>query len=464
MIRVIQAQFSLLVEKLEQLLTTPAPDQLLYRIELPLPVLELKGFLSAQSMTEKAYWSDRDGNYSIAVLGYSWSQSLNGRNDIEVAFAKGRELLGNLPATTDTRCLCYLSFADDPESIWPDFGYGRVILPLIDVVATRSGNTLGVNLRVESDLEWQRSIRKTRDIIRGLHWQQQFLHDDFVVDLMGYAPALPQWCSMVNDAKQAFAHKSLNKVVLSREACFNVRGRLSPWALLHSWKQANPQSYQFCFQGQTESFFGCSPERLVKRLENVVYTEALAGTTIRGADSTEDDQYEQQLRNDRKNIHENRLVLDDICRQLMPHCQSLKADERHSIVKLRHVQHLRYQVRGVLKAGVYDEQLIVSLQPTPAVGGTPRKDALSFIKHHEPYARGLYTGVCGVMGVQSSDFSVAIRSARLTDHSLRLYSGAGIVEDSVPEEEWRELNNKITTALNILNHQQERKNSFQVCS
>ena len=460
----IQAQFALMVEQLEQLLAQSVPEKPLLRIELPLPAIHLQGFLAVQACSEKAYWRDREGDHAIAVLGYSWSEPLSDRQGIDSAFARARKLLSHLPEPVNSHCLCYLSFADNDASIWPDFGYGMVFLPLLELVQTRKGMMLGVNLRANSLSEFQSSIHKACDIIASLNYSQHLMGSDFHFQLKGYQPDSAVWNQMVCRAKQAFTTSGLNKVVLSRETCLQLHGAFSPWPLLYAWQQANPQSYQFLFQAKQQTFFGCSPERLVKRLENIISTEALAGTIVRGHNPLEDSQLESLLMNDRKNIHENRLVLDDICQKLNPLCQSLEADRSYSIVKLRHIQHLRYQIRGVLGDGVYDEHLLSVLHPTPAVGGAPRDEALSFIQRHEPYARGLYAGVCGVVGIRKSDFSVTIRSARLAENSLMLYSGAGVVQDSIAEDEWSELNNKIATVMDILDHQQNCAHDVTVLS
>ncbi len=461
---VIQAQFAFMVEQLEKLLSQPVPEKRLVRIELPLPAIHLQGFLAAQDCSEKAFWRDREGDYAIAALGYSWSEKLSCRKDLTSVFTSVRKLLNHLPEHASSQCLCYLSFADDQRSVWPAFGYGMVILPLLELVQTRKGMVLGVNLRSDNAIEYHNSIRKALDIIAALNFSQQLPEADFTFQLEGYQPDSNAWSQLVGKARQVFVSGVLDKVVLSRETCLKLEGQISPFSLLYAWQQANPHSYQFLFQGEGQTFFGCSPERLVKRLENIISTEALAGTIVRGQNQLEDSQLESLLMNDSKNIHENRLVLDDICHKLQPLCQSLEADRSHSIVKLRHIQHLRYQIRGILNRDVCDEQLLDVLHPTPAVGGAPREEALSFIEANEPYARGLYAGVCGIVGVRKSDFSVAIRSARLVDNALMLYSGAGIVKDSAAEDEWAELNNKIATVLDILDRQKTSKDGIAVLS
>ena len=443
-----------MAQQLRMLLVQPAPKKQLLRIELTMPAVHLHGFLAAQDCAEKAFWKDREGDYAVAVLGYSWSVNLHSHQEIAPAFASARRLLGQSSDSGSSRCLCYLSFADSPSSIWPAFGYGAVYLPLLELVQTRKGTVLGVNIKAENDSDYQTNLRKALALIDALKFTQQLPETDFTVRFTGYRPDFATWQQMVNNAGQAFVTGSLDKVVLSRETCLQLEGSFSPWPLLYAWQQANPQTYQFLLYQQGQTFFGCSPERLLKRLENTIVTEALAGTIVRGQNQAEDAQLESLLMSDSKNIRENRLVLDDICQKLQPLCRSLEADRSHSVVKLHHIQHLRYQVRGVLNPEVHDEHLLSALHPTPAVGGTPRPRSCQFIETHEPYARGLYAGVCGTLGVTSSDFSVAIRSARLVDDALMLYSGAGIVKDSIAEAEWAELNNKIATVLDILRQQQ----------
>ena len=457
----VKAPFALMAQQLQKLLIQPVPEKQLLRIELPMPVIHLPGFLAAQICVEKAFWKDREGDCLIGVLGFSWSARLAGTQDIASAFAHARRLLGQLTDPNSSRCHCYLSFSDNSSSVWPAFGYGLVYLPLLELVQTRRGMTLGVNITAANASDYRSCLQKALALIEGLTFTQQLPETDFTACLADYKPDFATWQQMVGKAGQEFLTGSLDKVVLSRETGLQLTGTFSPWPLLFAWQQANPQTYQFLLHQKGETFFGCSPERLVKRLENLISTEALAGTIVRGQNQAEDSQLEGLLMSDSKNIHENRLVLEDICQRLQPLCLTLEADRSHSVVKLCRIQHLRYQLRGVLNPEVNDEHLLSALHPTPAVGGTPRLKSRQFIEAHEPYARGLYAGVCGVLTINSSDFCVAIRSARLVDDILMLYSGAGIVQGSVADDEWAELNNKIATVLDILQQQVADRSSPQ---
>ncbi len=120
------------------------------------------------------------------------------------------------------------------------------------------------------------------------------------------------------------------------------------------------------------------------------------------------------------------------------------------ILKLRLLQHLKCDIEAELKPGVCDWQLLEALHPTPAVGGAPREAALAFIRENEPYERGWYAGACGMLSRETSEFAVAIRSARIRGQRVTLFAGAGIVAGSEPAAEWAELDNKIANVLSLL--------------
>ncbi|OED42926.1 hypothetical protein ACH42_11400 [Endozoicomonas sp. (ex Bugula neritina AB1)] len=453
----VQAGFTQLADQLRALLISSAPDQCLARLEQPIPMINLKGWLSHQTGAKKAYWRDRERECERAALGRTWTRELYCRDDIEPAFQKARQLLDGLPADTGAQCFSYLSFSDHDSQTWSSFGYGTVFLPLLECVETRRGTTLAINLYANSEDAWYKCIQQALALLANIQFRQTLRNDFFQLQEPVYHPQRQKWQSLMSQALHSFSHHEMDKVVLSREAVYGYRGHLSPWYLLQCWQKANSQSYGFLFEGDNnEIFMGCSPEKLIKRQGNIITTEALAGTTRRGASRDEDFQLEVLLMNDRKNIHENQLVLNDIREKLSNLCRSLESDRSHSILKLKTIQHLRYLIRGVLKNKISDGQLINALHPTPAVGGSPRAVACQFIDRHEPYNRGLYAGACGVVGIERSEFCVSIRSARLTPDSITLFAGAGIVQGSNSQDEWQELNNKIATILDIVQRLQSK--------
>ncbi len=242
-------------------------------------------------------------------------------------------------------------------------------------------------------------------------------------------------------------------MVLSRESVLtspNHDADINPWAMLDQWARHAQDCFHFGFQFSPEqAFIACSPERLYRREDRHLFTEALAGTIRRSGDEEVDAQLATELLADSKNRLENRLVHADILSRLAPLAHDATLTEPR-ILKLRLLQHLKCDIEAELKPGVCDWQLLDALHPTPAVGGAPREAALAFIREFEPYDRGWYAGACGMLSRETSEFSVAIRSARIQPGSVTLFAGAGIVAGSEPVAEWAELDNKIANVLSLL--------------
>ena len=112
-------------------------------------------------------------------------------------------------------------------------------------------------------------------------------------------------------------------------------------------------------------------------------------------------------------------------------------------MKLAGGRHLRSGVRGTLREGVTDAEVLLALHPTPAVGGYPRQEALEVVRALESFDRGWYAGAVGSIGAEGSELAVGIRSGLVSGNRLALFSGAGIVAGSVPEDEWAEIEQKI---------------------
>ncbi|WP_062260425.1 isochorismate synthase [Endozoicomonas arenosclerae] len=457
MIEEVRDQVAELTERLRQLRLSGTPGQPLFRTEQALPMVNLFNWLSAQTLPGKSYWQDRESDYKVAGLGKAWRFRIKDHSEVKTCFEQVDVMLDKT-----TRCLGYLSFSDSEQMVWSEFGYGEFFFPVIEIVQTRKGCSLVCNLLSQDEHVWVESIDRALEYLARINWSLDEANSPCLLGAPEFNPNQADWVSVINRSLNAFDAGELKKVVLSREARLRMlKGRLDPWNLLYLWQVANPRSYVFAFESDAGSlFFGCSPERLFRRVDRVVHTEALAGTTRRGSDRDEDFKLELRLLNDSKNVHENRLVLNDIRTRLESICSYLEFDRSHSVVKLQTIQHLRHLIRGVLKEGVTDSQLFSILHPTPAVGGEPRLMAREFIEEYEVYSRGLYAGACGVLGKKRSEFTVSIRSALLGEQCLSLFSGAGIVKGSDAQDEWHELNNKIKTVLSLLDQKASVTNTL----
>ncbi|MGI2226942.1 isochorismate synthase [Shewanella frigidimarina] len=442
------SQFSELITKLEQLRNVPICDPIV-QLSVEAPALPLISWLSAQTLYPKIYWHGRDRNEDVAAIGSCKTFYFADQVD-DNALAQIYQQQRNKTNHQDIRYYGGLAF-DRTVECWPEFGRAHFVLPRIEL--RRSGNHVRVlvNLNFENG-EPKDEIQSALNAIAMVQ-KPRPLSPPNKLTLMGRSdlPNFARWKELVEQVTQANFIKSTPKVVLSRHSQIDVDDNIDPWTVLACWQGRNPNSFQFGFQFSPErAFISCSPERLYLRRQQELFTEALAGTTVRGHNPEEDNVLAQALLDDIKNSHENQLVRKHIVDVLTPLSQYVGADEQPKIFKLNHIQHLHRAIRAQLKPGISDFELLRALHPTPAVGGLPRDAALNFIRQREGYARGWYAGACGYLNHHESEFSVAIRSALIEPRRINLFAGAGIVAGSDPEAEWQELENKLATVLSIL--------------
>ena len=209
-----------------------------------------------------------------------------------------------------------------------------------------------------------------------------------------------------------------------------------------------PNSYHYCFQlDKGIAFWGASPERLYKRSGDKIFVEAIAGTRSRGNSKEEDEFLGDELMNSEKDRREHEFVVKNVKQALERLGCSVQKNGRVSLLKLDKVQHLSLSIQGILPKDISDGDILTTLHPTSAVGGSPTDNALKYIHSHEPFCRGWYAGPVGWLGNDSVEFAVAIRSGIIDGSQMDVYTGAGIISGSKPEEEWQEMDTKFNSFI-----------------
>ncbi len=249
-------------------------------------------------------------------------------------------------------------------------------------------------------------------------------------------PSYSEWEEIIGKALAQIRRGKFEKVVLARKTTFELEKEICPFDLLQRVKTHN--CTLFAHVTDKQAFIGATPETLYRREGNLIFTHALAGTALNPADLERD-----------KETREFAYVSAFIEEKLRDLCSSVKV-EKPNILYTGHLYHKQIPFSGVLKPGISDAEIIAALHPTPAIGGFPRKEALDFIKNHEPFSRDLYASPIGYMSPERAEFVVAIRSCFIEGNKLHLFAGAGIVEGSDPEKEWEELENKIAPFIKVL--------------
>ncbi|GAA5216183.1 isochorismate synthase MenF [Corallincola platygyrae] len=403
-------------------------------------------WLAAQQDYPKAYWQRRDEQLELAGVG------------AVTTFTSAEDASDALTACAAFPLLLMAVVPFDPtntESTQPPCFFLPRLLWQREPDQNRDPNshkiTLKLNLWVDDQRPFEQELKAAKKALARI--KPATLNTTLPEVLAeNNVPAEGQWTQQV---EQALAEQpALSKVVLARRQQLTTATPCDPWYLLDQWRKANQHSSPFAFQLAPERcFIGCTPERLFRREGHQLTSEAVAGTDVRPKDPLHARIIAMALLGDGKNRRENRIVLDDILSQLGPLCEALSYDDKARVLKLNRLQHLKREIRARLRPKVRDDQLLERLHPTPAVGGTPKADALQFIADHEPFQRGWYAGAIGYMSHAHSEFSVAIRSALVDGCQLALFSGAGIVEGSDAGKEWQELNNKLATVRSLMDQE-----------
>ena len=233
------------------------------------------------------------------------------------------------------------------------------------------------------------------------------------------------------------------QVVLSRFYRYAVQG--DPMRLYRNLRKINPSPYMFYIKFGERKLIGSSPELLFSVQRGIAETFPIAGTRPRGKTSEEDFELEQELLSSEKEMAEHLMLVDlarnDIGKSCVP--GTVKVPEFAYVEKYSHVQHIVSRVVGTLRKDANSLDVLKSMFPAGTVSGAPKPMAMNIIELLEPYKRGPYAGAVGFISRNSAEFAITIRTAMINRDILRIQAGAGIVYESVPEQEYYETEHKM---------------------
>ena len=224
----------------------------------------------------------------------------------------------------------------------------------------------------------------------------------------------------------------------------------SPLSLYRALRSVNPSPYMFYYDMGDHHVVGASPEILVRLEDNAVTVRPIAGTRPRGKTPQQDAELAQELLADPKELAEHLMLIDlgrnDIGR--VAQNGTVKLTEKMIIERYSHVMHIVSNVEATLKPGLNAMDVLKATFPAGTVSGAAKVRAMEIIDELEPTKRGIYAGAVGYLGFNGDmDLAIALRTAVVKDNTLYVQAGAGIVADSVPDNEWMETQNKARAVL-----------------
>jgi anthranilate synthase component 1 len=233
------------------------------------------------------------------------------------------------------------------------------------------------------------------------------------------------------------------QIVLSQR--LSIPFKQKPIALYRALRSLNPSPYMYYLNLGDHYVVGSSPEILVRLEDGAVTVRPIAGTRPRDKNRARDLALEKELLADPKELAEH-LMLIDLGRNdagRVSQFGSVELTEKMIVERYSHVMHIVSNVEAKLKPGLSAMDVLRATFPAGTVSGAPKIRAMEIIDELEPVKRGIYSGAVGYISWSGNmDTAIAIRTAVIKDQHLYIQAGAGIVYDSVPENEWVETMNK----------------------
>jgi salicylate biosynthesis isochorismate synthase len=411
------------------------------------------GALARLAAAGRMYWTGAHERFALAALGATATFAPSGADRFAAVDRAWRELIDGAVIDDDSGgadhagplLLGGFSFeAGAPRSErWRGFPDAHFVVPRI-LLTDRDGEcALTISAIVDrdgaADVDATELVRLCRTVLtpaaRG--GDAPAHHEDVEIAYASLMNA-DAWMAVVSDAVAAIHAGALQKVVLARAAHAIAPRTLDLFALLRYLRATQPDCFVFGYWRDAAVFAGASPERLVCLDGRELQASSLAGSARRGASVAEDDALAAALLASAKDRGEHTLVSDALRDTLSELCDDVSTAVQPTLLTLAHVHHLHTPVRATLRKEHSLLDVVARLHPTPAVGGAPQAEALSFIRAHEQLDRGWYAAPIGWVGRESGEFAVALRSGVIAGATATLFAGCGIVADSEPALELAE--------------------------
>jgi anthranilate synthase component 1 len=251
-----------------------------------------------------------------------------------------------------------------------------------------------------------------------------------------------EFMAVVEKMKQHIFRGDVFQIVPSRPFSRKFLG--DEFNVYRALRSINPSPYLFYFDYGDFRIFGSSPEAQITIKNNIASIFPIAGTFKRSGDDIKDAEIARRLENDPKESAEHVMLVDLARNDLSRHCENVEVKAFKEVQYYSHLIHLVSHVSGKLRPGVSSFKIVADTFPAGTLSGAPKYRAMEIIDENEKSKRSFYSGAIGFLGF-NGDFNhaIMIRSFLSKNNTLHYQAGAGIVADSDPESELKEVDNKI---------------------
>ncbi|TPE38106.1 anthranilate synthase component I [Streptococcus xiaochunlingii] len=306
-----------------------------------------------------------------------------------------------------------------------------------NIYSGRSNDAVRQSLgQVVTNLQTQAPNEFTPQALQALHFTNHIEKEVFM--------------EMVEKAKKLIREGDMFQCVLSQRFSADFEG--DPLDYYRNLRVTNPSNYLYFYDFGDYQIIGASPESLVSVKKGEVTTNPIAGTRPRGATEEEDQALAHELLHDIKETAEHRMLVDLGRNDIGKIAQNgtVEVTKYMEVEYFRYVMHLTSVVKGQLLPHLTALDALKSTLPAGTVSGAPKIRAMRRIYELEQEKRGVYAGAIGYLSATGDmDFAIAIRTMILKNQKAYVQAGAGIVYDSIPENEFYETINKAKSMTRI---------------
>ncbi|WP_040979050.1 isochorismate synthase [Oceanobacillus jeddahense] len=463
MMEVKEKQFTAELEAALESVQTDQKDKLFSYTE-KINQVNLYRFLekAVQLAFPRTFWSSANEDFQMAGAGHAFelSAEVSGSRYDQVEqdwnALLSDAIIYNPYHTSGTGVVALGGFSFDPlkprTALWRNFPSSHFSIPNYILTQIDGDYYFTINRFISYEDSYASLLEELQNNRQTLLDNRGQQNDTSVLRIQHKKEIAPdQWKKTIKKATDVMKNTSIDKIVLAREVRLHFNQAANISDILKHLVDTQSNSYVFGYEMGGDCFIGATPERLVKVKDDEVLSTCLAGTARRGTTVEEDEQIASNLFEDSKNRKEHNYVVQMIRSTMETYCSEVSVPDEPVVHQYKTLQHLYTPVRAKLKKehGIFS--IISGLHPTPAVGGTPRQDALAFIRDKELLDRGWYGAPIGWMDSNNhGEFAVALRSALIQKDEASLFAGCGIVEDSIPESEYEETKIKLMPMLSVL--------------
>jgi len=323
-----------------------------------------------------------------------------------------------------------------------------------------------VNLHVNGNIEraYNSTIERIKEIYREVLMSRWKISDSYKPEfestrkVFGFKSNISkeQFCENVVKAKEYIRNGDIFQVVLSQRLSVNTEK--DPFDVYRVLRVINPSPYMYYLKFDDFKIAGSSPEMLIRVEDGSAETCPIAGTRKRGETGYDDELLEKNLLADEKELAEH-MMLVDLARNDIGKISkygTVKVKDLMHVERYSHVMHIVTNVQGELRKDKDSFDGLMSVLPAGTLSGAPKIRAMEIIDELETVKRGPYGGAIGYLSFNGNlDSCITIRTIIFKDGVAHVQAGAGIVADSVPENEYEESMNKAKALLKALEEVEE---------